>query len=259
MPAALGLLAIWPSACWIASCTGAAWLSPRYPISAAKSDGPIKTPSTPSTARISSSASMPACVSTCTKADLRIGRGCIIRNSRKMRGAGKGGARSANALWRVARGTDKIARLLRAFHHWDQKGLRPDVQSLFDRPSLAHGQAHDRQAVLAGQDLQLVHHAAQIVGRMFTINDQPIKTSGGQYFRGIGIGKPGPTPIKRLSLRQGGFEQIFWCGHVRPPGLRLYTTGLCVTRHRVETSVSRGSLTCEALLSAQKPRHISNG
>ncbi len=66
------------------------------------------------------------------------------------------------------------AAVLGGFHHRHQDGLHAQIEDLLDQMRLANRRAHDRMAAVA-DDLRLAQHRADVIGRMFAVDQQPVK------------------------------------------------------------------------------------
>ncbi|MCY1450825.1 hypothetical protein D9M71_676610 [compost metagenome] len=104
----------------------------------------------------------------------------------------QGTAHAAHALGRVVHGAYQLACLFSAFDHGYQQGLRADIQHLLDQRGVADHRADDRLGRVGGDGLQLAEHAAQVVGRMFAVDQQPVETGIGRQFCAVGIGQTQP-------------------------------------------------------------------
>jgi hypothetical protein len=83
---------------------------------------------------------------------------------------------------RVARRLHHRLGLRCAFHHGYQQGLHPQVQVLLDQHRVAHWQA--RQYLVAGHPrngLGLRQDRGQGIGRVFAVNQQPVKAGPSTY------------------------------------------------------------------------------
>ena len=107
-------------------------------MSAARSAGPMNTPSTPSVAAISSSAaSAGTAFDLQQQADFVIGGRQIVGNAVECRGPGERRADAAHAVRRISHGAHHGLRLLAGLDHRHQQRLRADIEHLLDDPGLA--------------------------------------------------------------------------------------------------------------------------
>ncbi|MNP73263.1 hypothetical protein D3C76_1699570 [compost metagenome] len=89
-------------------------------------------------------------------------------------------------------GAHQFAGLLGAFHHRHQQGLGADVEDLFDQRGIADHRADDRLRSVGRHRLQLTEQAAQVVGRVFTVDQQPVETGIGRQFCAIRVSQAKP-------------------------------------------------------------------
>ena len=128
-------------------------------------------------------------------------------------------AHAATAIvLRVAHGLHQLRGLLGGIDHGHQDVLRPQVEVLLDERRLAHGHAADRVAGgIRSQGLQLRLDAAQVVGRVFAVDDQPVKPGQSANFGGVGAGQAHPQANLRLLVLQGLLECIHGGAHQSVP------------------------------------------
>jgi len=115
----------------------------------------------------------------------------------------------------ITHGLHQLRSLLGCVHHGDQQSFGTQIQILFDQSCIAHW--HTRNGVVhwIGSDrLQLLLDALQIIGRMFTIDQQPIKTRHGAHFGGVTAGHAHPQTNLGLLFSDGFFETIDRSFHV---------------------------------------------
>ena len=133
MPAAFPAARMGPTAALIAACTSAWPGLPRCPMEADKSEGPMKTPSTPDTSAISPSRPSASPVSTCTNTQIcSAARFQIIARAPEIAGA----RRSRNAppsIGRIAATLHGSMRFFGGLHEGQQYGLGPDIQYALDQ------------------------------------------------------------------------------------------------------------------------------
>ena len=154
------------------------------------------------------------------QADLLVGLVHVLRVRLPARRAGQRAAHAAHAFGRIARGAHQLPGLLGGVHHGYQQGLGADVQVLLDEGRVAHRHARHGVGRLragrqgaggAGDGLQLVQDGAQVVGRMFAINQQPVVAGARKHFCAVGVGQPEPQADLCLALGQGLFEGVVRC------------------------------------------------
>ena len=95
-------------------------------------------------------------------------------------------------LW-VARRLHHGTGLFSAFHHRYQQTLHAQVQILFDQNRIAHRQT--RQHLVTrnpGDRLGLHHDGGQGIGRMFAVNQQPVKAGPGAQLGAHGVSEAQP-------------------------------------------------------------------
>ncbi len=84
--------------------------------------------------------------------------------------------------WAGSGWLDQFPCLFRAFDHGHQQGLHADIEYLLDQCCIADDRANHRMAGVGRHGLELAEHTAQVVGRMFAIDQQPVETGvGGQF------------------------------------------------------------------------------
>ena len=127
---------------------------------------------------------------------------------------------------RVAHGLHQLRGLLRGIDHGHQDVLRAQIQVLLDQRGVAHGHAAHRVAGgVSGQGLQLRLDAAQVIGRVLAVNDQPVKPCQRANFGAVGLGQAHPQADLRAFFFQRLFEQIHGGFHGSIP-LRQGTTAI---------------------------------
>ena len=127
-------------------------------------------------------------------------------------------AHAANAVRRVTHGFDQGFGLFGGVDHGHQDGGRAHVHVLLDQGgagvAVAHRHAHDGVGIgVCGDDLQLHQDGLQVVGRMFAVEQQPVKAGTGANFGGVGACQTGPQPVLHLFVLNGLFEAIDRCFH----------------------------------------------
>ncbi len=140
---------------------------------------------------------------------------------------GQGAAYATNPQWRIAHGAHQLACLLGAFHHGDQQGLGADVQQLLDQRGIANGRADNALGWVRGNGLQLRQQAAQIVGRVFAVQQQPVETGVGRQLGTVAVRQAQPQANLRFALLQALLEQVQW--HVHGSLLRRNGRQCCPT------------------------------
>ena len=84
--------------------------------------------------------------------------------------------------------------------------MRTDVQVLLDEIHPVGDGPHDGLDRIGRHGLQLGQDAPRIVGRMFRIDDQPVKARGGKQFGHIRVRQRHPQSNLRRARAQRGFE-----------------------------------------------------
>ena len=157
------------------------------------------------------------------QADLLVGLVHVLRVRLPARRAGQRAAHAAHAFGRIARGAHQLLGLLGGVHHGHQQGLHAQVQELLDEGGVPHWHPCDgvgwlrprRQgaggAGRTGYCLQLVQDGAQVVGRVFAIDQQPVIAGARQDFCTVGVGQAEPQANLCLPLGHGLFETVGRC------------------------------------------------
>ena len=143
--------------------------------------------------------------------DLFVGTLEVVREMTPARSPGPGHAAHAAlaVVLGVTHGLHQLRGLLGGFDHGHQDVLCAEVQVLFDERGLTHRHSGHRVADrVSGQGLQLGLDGAQVIGRVFAINDQPIEPGQGTDFGGVGTGQAHPQTDLGLLVLQGFFEKI---------------------------------------------------
>ncbi|MCY1528351.1 hypothetical protein D9M68_634520 [compost metagenome] len=124
------------------------------------------------------------------------------------RGAGQGAADATDAVGRVAHGAHQFGSLLGGFHHGHQQGLRADIQQLLDQHRVADGRTDDRLGRVGRDGLELGQQAAQVVGCVLAVQQQPVEAGVGRQLGAVGIGQAEPEADLRLAGMQAGLEVV---------------------------------------------------
>src|ERR1017187_4348788 len=91
---------------------------------------------------------------------------------------------SANAKRRIASGGDRLARLFGVLNEWNEKRASTDIESALEHHRVIPRKPEYRLGGAATHCLQLGKQRWDIVRRMFTINDDPVKACAGNDLRG---------------------------------------------------------------------------
>jgi hypothetical protein len=139
---------------------------------------------------------------------LRIGSGAVVGDPGKARCTGQGISDTPVAVGRIGHIAYQLPRLLGAFDHRNQNGLRACVQHLFHQIGFAHRDPDNRVTGRGGKDLKLGQDRPQVVGRMFAINQKPVEPGGAHQFRAEGVGKAKPAAKDGFARAEGLFERV---------------------------------------------------
>ncbi|MNG06800.1 hypothetical protein D3C84_900690 [compost metagenome] len=117
-------------------------------------------------------------------------------------------ADTANTVGWVVDGSHQFPRLIRAFDHRYQQRLHADIEHLFDQCCIANDRSNDRMARVGRHGLKLAKHPAQIVGRMFAVDQQPVESGVGGQFGAVGVGQSQPQADLRFTALQAKLEGV---------------------------------------------------
>ncbi|MNH34072.1 hypothetical protein D3C79_946420 [compost metagenome] len=119
----------------------------------------------------------------------------VIRHLVPACGAGQAATDATDAVGWVTHGAHQGLGLLGGFDHGDHQCLRADVQQLLDQIGVAIHGAHDGCGGVGRHGLQLREYARYGVWRVFTVDQHPVITGGGDDLGGVAGGEPGPDAI----------------------------------------------------------------
>jgi hypothetical protein len=82
---------------------------------------------------------------------------------------------------------DQRARLLGGLDHRHQQRGRADLEHLFDQRGVTGGDTHDRVRRIGRDGLQHREHRPQVIGAVFTVDEEPVETGGRSVRRVNGV------------------------------------------------------------------------
>ena len=204
LPAALAAA----KTCAIAACTLAWFGVAEWPSAAARSDGPMNTPSTPSTAAISAAAARPLRLSICTitvicslmrgSSRRRCRSGCCAARPRRR------GCPAAGSASRRRRG----ARLLGALDERHQEVVEAGVEQALDLDRVVPRRPHDRRADAVLQRHQLRDEGRHVVRRVLAVEQQPVEAGDAEHLGRDRVGERAPAADQRLAGDAGAAERV---------------------------------------------------
>ena len=89
-------------------------------------------------------------------------------------------------MWWIAREGHRIACFLGRLNVGHQQVLNADVEQAFEGHHVVPWRTHDRRSSAALHGLQLRQNFADVVGRMFHVQQQPVVAAMGQDFNADG-------------------------------------------------------------------------
>ncbi len=158
----------------MAACTSGCPGSPRWPMSAARSEGPMKSASTPGTAAMASSAAeRRRRLELHDHAQLALVALDVVGPlAPAARALARGHA--ADPSRGVTRGSHRRGRLLRASHEGHEQGRRARVQQALDEDGVVPGRTHDRRRGSGLEDAKLVDDRRKVVRPVFGVDHDPV-------------------------------------------------------------------------------------
>ena len=162
-------------------------------------------------------------------ANLVVGFGGVLRDAPPARRPRT--AHASDPVRRIACGLDNRTCLLSRIHHRHQYRLHAQIQVLLDqrRAHVAVPARHPHHRVRVGvarHRLQLAQHAAQVVGCVLRVQQQPVKTRAGTNLGAVCAGQMHPQADLGSLVEQRLLETIDGIFHVSP--LRIDYFLLCV-------------------------------
>ncbi|MCY1426731.1 hypothetical protein D9M71_425570 [compost metagenome] len=126
------------------------------------------------------------------QAHLLVGLGQVGGDVVPARRARQRGTDATDALGRIVHGAHQLLGLLGRLDHRHQQGLRADVEQLLDHHRVADRRPDHRLAGVGRDGLQLAEQAAQVVGRVLAVEQQPVETGVGGQLGAVRIGQADP-------------------------------------------------------------------
>ena len=185
-------------------------------MSAARSFGPMKMPSTPSMSgdRLEIRERR-ARLDLKEQAHLVVHALEVILDAAIAIGA-SGSGDTAHALRRIAKPGDGAPRLLRVLHVRNQQRARADVEVALDEHDVVPCRPHDRfgRAFAERDPVELRLHHRQLVGRMLGVEQHPVESGVGEHFGRDVAAEARPDADLRLAGFDRLLELIDWQFHV---------------------------------------------
>jgi len=141
-------------------------------------------------------------------AHLVVGAFKVVGNAIPARRARQRTAHAADALRRIAHGSNRGGRFLCRLDHGHQHGLRAGVQDLLDLDGVIPGRTHHGGNRIRRHGLQLGEGGVERIGRVLAVDQQPVEPGARKDFRGVGAGQAGPQADLGFAVAQGLLERI---------------------------------------------------